>query len=208
MEVKNIIDTINPGEIVAFIGDFNFNEDLDCKILPSSFEGKVSDYFLRISSKEKLIKALQVVDLSISDIEISCNELSCSLTNKLAITEALLGNEATLVLYNINKGLNYREAQNIKRVLKKLAEHNKKVVVITSDVEFLFNLTKRIYAFKNGKLDKEFSLVNWFDKEIYNYVSRTPIIEFVDYCRSRNIKIEDSLETKELLKAIYRSVGK
>ena len=125
----------------------------------------------------------------------------------MAVVEALVSKEDTFIFQDVHKSLTYREIQNIKRVLKKIAEHNKKVIVVTNDVEFLFGLTKIVYGVKNDFITN-LSPIDWFADEIYNYVSKPPIIEFVSNCKKRNIKIDNCYETKELLKAIYRSVGK
>ncbi len=208
MEVINLLRYAKAGEITAFIGDIDLENNNNLKIFPNNIlENKnVKEKLSNLYSTEKLFKALKVMDLTENDL--NSNYLTVSLINKFALVEALLSKEQVLIFINIHKCLTYREICNVKRVLKKLAEHNKTVIVLTNDIEFLFNLTKKVIGIKNEETAKEFFPVNWFDKEIYNYVSKSPIIEFVDYCRSRNIKIEDSIETKELLKAIYRSVDK
>jgi len=201
MEIRELVAKSNVGEITAFIGDIKIDKSKDMEIT-------VINNLQKHGSNEKIMKAIQVVDLSNNILNKQYKSLSVAETNKLLVAEALLNNEETLIFDNVNKCLTYREIENIKRILKKLADHNKRVIIISNDIELLFNLTKKVYAVKNGIILKEFYPVDWYDNEIYEYVSKSPIIDFVMNLKKKNIKIEDSIETKELLKAIYRSVGK
>jgi len=204
MEVNRLIDNAKFGEITVYLGNFAF---ADKNILPKASDQKVVEYFKEICDLEKLVKALPVLDIKENVLNVKMNELSNSLKNKLAVVEALVSKENTFVFNNINKSLSYREIGNLKRVLKKLAEHNKKVIIISNDVEFLFGLTKMVYVIKNDEII-DMTPVDWFNKDLYEYVAMPPIIEFVMNCQKRGIKIDNCYETKELLKAIYRSVDK
>lgn len=206
MEVNRLIDNAKYGEITAYIGSFSVDKD---RVLPSivSDDKTVLEYFSVICDEGKLVKALPVLDIKENVLSLKMSELSNSLKNKLAVVESLISKDNIFVFDNVNKSLTYRELENIKRILKKLAEHNKKIIIISNDVEFLFGLTKVVYAINNQEII-DLSPINWFNKEVYSYVSKPPIIEFVMNCKERNIKIENCYETKELLKAIYRSVDK
>lgn len=204
MELRTLVDNSNMGEITAFIGEFKFDNDLTYLIENQ----KVGEFLFNNNDQNKVLKALQLVGLSRDILEVSYHDLSLGEKNLLQIVQGLLSKEENLILINVHKGLNYRLIENLKRVLKKITEYNKRVIVITNDIEFLFNLTKKVIAIKNNKIIKKFYPVNWFDDEIYSYVPKSEIIKFTEYSRKQNIKIENALETKELLKAIYRSVDK
>lgn len=206
MELENLISIAKHGEITAFVGDII---DINGQALPhfKPENNTVVEYFSGICDKDKLLKALPVLNLKPNVINSSLRVISNSLKNKLAVIEALVSKEDVLIFNDVHKSLTYREIQNVKRILNKLAEHNKKVIILTNDAEFLFGLTKVVYGVKTGVL-KDLSPVNWFHEDVYNYVSKPPIIEFVLNCKRRNIKIDNCYETKELLKAIYRSVSK
>ena len=207
MEIMEYLKKFS-GEIVAIVGSVELSDFAEYKILPSQNIARVEDYFLKFSTKEKLLKALQVVELNDAICNKDFKNLNIGDINKLAIVESLLTKESLFIFENINKGLNHRECENIKRVLKKLNEHQKTIVVVTNDVDFLFNLTKHVLVVDKNNVVKPFNPINWFDSDVYNYISKPPIIDFIEYCRSRKIKIENALETKELLKSIYRSVNK
>lgn len=206
MEVIKLIDIANKGEITPFIGNIDIVNNI---VLPrlSSEDGTIFNYFKKFCDKEKLLKAFSTLDIKEDVLANNINEISQALKNKLAIVEALVNNEEELIFNNIHKGFSYREIQTIKRILKKFVEYNKKVLIITDDVEFLFGLTKNLVIVNDNNYIK-MSPVNWLDLKIYDYVSKPPIIDFVLNCKQRGIKIDDSFETKELLKAIYRSVDK
>lgn len=200
-----IINNAKNGEITAIIGKTITNY----KVLPN-FEYSsltVLDYFNDICEKEKLIKALPVLELNENVLALKISDLTNSLKNKLAVIEALVSKDDIFIFDNIHKSLTYREKENVKRILKKLAEHNKKVILLTNDIEFLFGLTKNVFACNNGEIIN-LTPIDWFNENVYKFVSKPPIIDFVANCKKRGIKIDNCCETKELLKAIYRSVDK
>lgn len=202
MELNHIIEKANYGEIIAVIGNTSpFVER-------AKFSGLVETQLMNVASKEKILKSLQIVNLTEDVLSRSFESLSISIKNKLEIVMTLISKKDSFIFYDIHKGLNYRETEDLKRLLKKLASCNKKIIVVTNDVEFLFNLTKNVVLITDNNEIIELNPVNWFDDAIYQYVSEPPIIEFIHYCHKKNIKMENVLETKELLKAIYRGVGK
>lgn len=205
MEIKDVIEISNYGEITAVLGNVSLSQ---INILPNFVDNEsIYEQLLKISDKDKILKALPVLNISEQTLKLTGSKLSNSQKNKLAVIVSLLSKENVYIFYNVNKSLSYRESENVKRIFKKLAEHNKKVIIVTTDTEFLFGLCKRVFI-KDNDSYKEFNPINWFDNEIYKYISKPPIIEFVCNCKSRGIKIDDCYETKELLKAIYRSVDK
>lgn len=203
MELNSIIEKASYGGIIAVIGNTTSLSQRD-----NIESGLVHTHLLNVASKEKVLKALQIVSLPEEILNKRIESLSVAIKNKLLIVKALISKNDTFVFYDIHKGLNYREAEDLKRLLKKLASLNKKIILFTNDVEFLFNLTKNILLINGDEEIVEHNPVDWFDENLYQYVSKPPIIEFIIHCRNRNIKIENALETKELLKAIYRGVSK
>ena len=205
MELKSLINNAKFGEVTAVVGSNTEN----VKVLPNYDNQAISvtNYFSKYCDKEKLLKAFKVLNVQSVVSNFMLCDLSLSLKNKLAIVEALVSKENTLVFYNVHKGLSYREQQEVKRILKKLAEHKKKVIIITSEVEFLLGLTKIVFA-EQASFYADLTPINWLDVSVYDYIAKPPIIEFVMNCQKRGIKIDNCYETKELLKAIYRSVDK
>lgn len=207
MEIKDYINNkINNSEIVAIIGNTEYFEDMLSQDNVGNM--KVLDYLLAFSSKEKIIKALKIVDLTEAILQKEMSFLSIGDKNKIKLAEAFLKKEDTYIFFDIHKGLKYLEVQNAKRLLKALAENNKKIILVSNDIEFYFNFVKRVLLIDGNNVVSEKNPINWFDEEIYSYVAKPPIIDFVMNCKKRNIKIDNCIETKELLKSIYRSVSK
>lgn len=208
MEIKEYINNnLKNGEIVGVIGNI---EKIELDMLPHDNVDsiKVLEHLSTFSSKDMIIKALKIVELEESILNKQINSLSIAEANKIGVAEAFLKKEELYVFLDIHKGLKYREIQNLKRLLKALAENNKKIVIVSNDIEFYFNFVKKVVLVDNNDEIKEKNPINWFDEEIYHYVAKPPIIDFVMNCKKRNIKIDNCVETKELLKSIYRSVDK
>lgn len=206
MEIKEYISNeLSNGEIIAVIGNVNNDSLMTIK----NNEGiKVLEYLATFADNEKILKALKVVDANKSLLNKLMKDLSIAEKNKVTITEAFLKKEKTHIFFDNHKGLKYREQQNLKRLLKALANNDRNIILVSNDIEFYFNLVKKIIIVDNNTILKIKYPVDWFDEELYNFVAKPPIIDFIMNCKKRNIKIDNCVETKELLKSIYRSVDK
>lgn len=206
MEIKEYISSeLCSGEIIAVIGNVN-NDSL---VTTKNNEGiKVLEYLATFADNEKILKALKVVDSNKSLLNKLIKDLSVAEKNKVAIMEAFLKKDKTHIFSDIHKGLKYREQQNLKRLLRALADNNRNIILISNDIEFYFNFVKKVIIVDNNTILKIKYPVDWFDEELYNFVAKPPIIDFIMNCKKRNIKIDNCVETKELLKSIYRSVDK
>lgn len=200
MELMEYIKENIENEVIGVIGSVNN---------PNNFDNNesIKSYLGMLAAPEKVNKAISAVSLSSNLLNEQINKLSVGNFNKFVVAASLLENKDLNVFYNINKGLSNREIQNFKRIFKAMSEKGKKVILISNDVLMFFNYVKHLLIVDNNGVIKDIKEINWYEEEIYEYVSKPPIIEFVMNLKKRNIKIDDCVETKELLKAIYRSVS-
>lgn len=204
MEKNNLVQKAKSGLVTAFVGDFFLEDDKKEQNLPE----KVGEYLLKRGKFKKISQALKMVNLADEVLDFSFNELSSIQLKKISFVSDLVGEKTYLILNYFEKGLNYKEKNHFKRLLKKIAhEYNRKVIVITNDAEFLVDLVDKIIIVAKENFIEVFDKKDFYNLKLYNFLDKPEIVSFSEACFEKGIKIEKYLENNELVKAIYRVIG-
>ena len=158
---------------------------------------KVKTY---IKNKEYFTN-LKLTDISKKKItELSSYEEMCT---KLLFT--IYKKPKVIILYNTdacicekykNKFLNFIRFINASMQIK--------FIIISNNPVYLNNISKDIIVMKNQIIKYQGTIINGIKA---GFIPKNEIINFIDEAnKEKNAELEYYLETKELLKAIYRSV--
>ena len=175
-----------PGTIIGLIGNFNLKDDYN--------NMKIKDIL-----SEKSDKALKIVNLTIDENTLFDN-LATDDKNKVILAKKL--NDEVIILNDFTKGFNHRERLFYKNLLKKISTYNRKIILISNDIDFFIKLVDHIYVIENNNIVYETE--NIFEDKLYEYVDKPKIIEFVSLAKDKGINIDYYDEFNDLLKAIYR----
>lgn len=156
---------------------------------------------------KKIEAALKICLLNKDILNKKMNVLSSNENEKLKLLFYLLSNDERIILTNFEKNLLSKELKYFKNLFKKMTrKYNKTVVLITNDLEKIMDGIDIILVIDKKQVILEIDSKNIYHDKIYDYIDQPSIIEFVKYARSKGIKIDDYIDLKELIKAIYRSV--
>ena len=187
MEIKDII---KKQKIVGIIS--NYKSQL-------KKSGKISDLDIK-----NIKKGLKIVGLNENILDKDISELSISEKWKIELLTKLQMD--TIIVGNLSSSLILRDRELTKKLLKKLSNnYNKKIVVIDSDVNSFINLAENIIVLKDKNIVYE--TTDFYDAELYKFVEKPKIIEFINYVNKKDKKLNNNLEIYELIKDIYRSVS-
>ena len=175
-----------PGTIIGLIGNFNLKDDYN--------NMKIKDML-----GETYDKVLKIVDLTIDENTLFDN-LATDDKNKVILAKKL--NDEVIILNDFTKGFNHRERLFYKNLLKKISTYNRKIILISNDIDFFIKLVDHIYVIENDNVIYETE--NIFEDKLYEYVDKPKIIEFVSLAKDKGINIDYYDEFNDLLKAIYR----
>ena len=163
------------------------------------FEKHIPDFAIN-----KFQDACRMVQLSSSVLDCNISRLSFTEMKKLRFVEALLYHSEVLVFVDFEQGFYAKSRSYYQKLFLKLTKYGKSIVLFTKDISFLFGFTSEFYLWMDHKYEK---ITNFYDKRIYQYVSKPEIISYVESLRMKGITMDEYLETKEVLKAIYRSIS-
>ena len=204
MEIKKNKITV----VLGIDTDLNLDEE---NLEKDFLQGiKLKDYIknkFSTISHEKIEEAYKICLLSDKDLDKPLNILSSNEIEKVELMIKLLENRDVIILSDfeinfLNKELNY-----FKSLFKKMVtKYNKTIVLITNRLDNIMDLVDIILVVEDKKVILEISSKDIYFDKIYENIDTPDIIEFVKTVRKKQVKMDDYIDIKELIKAIFRSV--
>jgi energy-coupling factor transporter ATP-binding protein EcfA2 len=182
--------------------DFNKNNLVDEMTYLNEF------YHLNYKDIDKRInEALIMAGLDLKYKESYFSDLSNGELKKVALATMLFTNPKIIILDYYEKNLNDGEINYLKKLIYKLCNmYNKTIIICSDDINCYLNIINNVIIFKEGKIVYEGNNKNLYDDELYKYIDEPPIIKFIKLANEKGHKIDNYVDIKELIKAIYRDV--
>jgi len=155
----------------------------------NKFQNDINDLFNELDIKESLLKK-KIIELSKGEF-------------KLILFVYILLNKKEIIVFDyFDKCLSFKYKKRLINYLK--TKYNGKLVFISNDLVFLNTLSNNIIVFKDGEIiyNDEFNKLYKSDIKL-EYPS---VIKFIDLANKKDAKLSYTVDRKELLKDIYRSV--
>ena len=122
----------------------------------------------------------------------------------LSMLDIVNKNPKLMILNYFDVGFNSKYKRKIIKLIKFIkASLNINFIVISNDVNFMNKLVKHVIVCKNKIIKYQGSIINAIKEE---YIEEPPIYNFVRLANERGANLEYTLDGKDLLKDIYRSV--
>lgn len=157
-------------------------------------------------SNKRILSILKYLDLDNSILKKKICDLSTYNLKLVLLAYLLINNKRILIFDYFEVGLNYKEQKNIINILRKLKQDGLTIIYISNNLVFMNNIVDNIIVFNNDELVFNGNIIDLV-KNNSNYIEIPPIIEFINLANKKDIKLEYTLDDKELLKDIYRSVS-
>ena len=186
-----------------FIGFFGEQEDL------TSIISNLETVKIKPNSKVKKVisnntEYLNLLNLSESILNKKIKELSYSEYKLIMLIKISIMHPNIIILNNFDLGLNYKVKSKVSRFIKTInATFHTNFIIISNDVLFINKNAKHIIISRNKIIKYQGDLITAIRQ---NKLPKPPILEFIDLANEQGAKLTDTLDSKELLKDIYRSV--
>ena len=157
---------------------------------------------LKFKLDEKVLDIFNDLEISYSLLKRKIKDLSKGQFKLILLCYIILNKKKLIVLDYFEKGLSYKYKKRVINYLK--SKYNGTLVVISNDLVFLDLLCDNLIVFDKGN-------IVFNDKLEYIYKSRVKIeypeiIKFIRLANKSKAKLSYTVDNKELLKDIYRSV--
>lgn len=157
-------------------------------------------------SDEKILKSLPLVKLNVDLWDVSVSSLTRSETKRLQLALALLLHSKVIICEYFFEDLIYSEKEYFKRFFRNLmSKQDISIILITNDMNFVCETVKQFYLFtEHGKWKL---ITDFYDDDIYRYVSMPFAVEVIKYFEFCGHKIDHDITFNETLKSIFRGVS-
>ena len=140
-----------------------------------SFAQKVFDKKNR-NIKNRVIKVLKMVGLDESYLKRSPFSLDGGEKRRVAIASVLISNPKLLIMDEPTIGLDYKSKKRLMSLLKTLkTRYSKTIVIVTHDVDMLYEIVDNVVVLNNGKIIKEGNKLSVFSDVDYLDKNNTPV---------------------------------
>jgi energy-coupling factor transporter ATP-binding protein EcfA2 len=156
-------------------------------------------------AKKRIETVFKYLDIDTKYLNWKIKELSKVTFKYVLLSHALLNNQKTIVFERFDVGLSNKEKKNMYQIIKKLKNDGLTLIFITKDLLFANQVADNIIVIKNKK-EVFNGKIEDLIKSKKNIVNLPPIIKFIEYANSKKAGLDVTLDHKELLKDIYRSV--
>ena len=155
-----------------------------------------------------VVQSLRIVGLDETYLDRDPNELSSVEKKKIELATVISYNPEIIILDNFERGLSFREKEYFRKLFLKLKnKYNKTIILITNNVEFLFDIVDNVHVIYKSKLVLSEGKEIFYNSNLYRYTNIPKIIEFTKYAESKGYDIKKCTDIKELIKELYRNVG-
>ena len=184
------LDLINSG--FDFYG-IEYDDEWTVKRFLNGYKLKIDNNILNIFSE---------LEISYSLLKRKIKDLSKGQFKLILFVYIILNKKNVVVLDYFDKGLSYKYKKRIINYIK--SKYSGSLIVISNDLVFLNSLCNYLIVFKDGNIVFNDEFNNIYKSRVK--IEYPPIIKFIRLANKNNAKLSYTVDDKELLKDIYRSV--
>ena len=162
-DLKNLNITFKENEITSIIGKNSSGKSSILNLIYGLFfiesgELKIGKNLIK---KGVRCKTLTKIRNDISYLQefyigqlfhINYKELSNGEKKKILLIKLFMENKKIILLDNPNSGLDYKSVQSLIKILRKEKRHDKIIIIISEDSNFLLQVCDNVIAIDNGKI--------------------------------------------------------
>ncbi len=153
--------------------------------------------------KTNLKKVIEILGIDKELLKKSPFNLSGGQMRKVAVAGILAYNPDILILDEPTRGLDPKSARDLMQVFKKINdEMHKTIIMITHDMDVMYEYAKRVVVMKNAKIVYDGTKEELFKTEYDKFHLKKPeVLELIDYLNQKlNLNIPYTIHQKEELK--------
>jgi len=201
MYVKKDLNSYTKNKkIIGIVGELS-----DLKVLVNDIE------YIKLKSNysvKKIMKneseLLEKFGLTKDILNKQIKDLSKAEFKIISLIKTIMLNPDVIILNNFEVGINDRDLNTIIRFLKNvISDNNINTVLLSKDIMFLKKAIKEAIIMKNGIIKFQGDLIVAAKQ---GHISKPSIVKFIELANKKKINLTFTLDEKELLKDIYRSV--
>jgi ABC-type multidrug transport system ATPase subunit len=200
---------LKPGEVTGFYGDvldlLRYGIDIEGIIYDDDWSVKrfLNGHKLRLNSRLESI--FNYLDLDMKLLNKKIKDLSKTDFKFILLAYLLVNNVKYIILDYFDVGLTHKDQKRLVRILRNLKSEGIAIIVLSKNLVFLDQIVNSIIVVKNNELVYNGKMSLLISEHI-KLVDEPEILRFISLANKRGANLDLTLDSKELLKDIYRSV--
>lgn len=202
-------ENILENNITGFYGDINdlIKMGIDVEGLVYDDEWTVRRFLngLHIKLNPRIEAIFNYIDLDKIYLNIKLKDLSKTILKYVLLAYLLLNNKKIIIFDYFEIGLTYKEQSKLVRILRTMKKDGITIIYVSKNLVFMDKIVDVIEVIKDGSLVFNGKIKDLITND-EKIVEETAILEFIKLANKKDANLEFTLDSKELLKDIYRSV--
>ena len=159
---------------------------------------------LKLKMNEEIFEVLKTLDIRDDILNKKIKILSTNEFKLVLLAYLLLSNPEVYIFDYFEVGLSYKNRKKFINLLKALKCEGKTIIIVSNNIGFIYEVSDHIMMVEDRKLIYEGDKKNLF---VARRVKEYPvIIDFIRKANKKDANLSYTMDTKELLKDIYRSL--
>jgi ABC-type multidrug transport system ATPase subunit len=194
------------GKITGIYGDIIDLESLGIELTGISYDDEwtVKRFLngLSIFKNKNINKILEYLEIDKSILNHKLVDLSFTKLNFILLIYLILNKKSIIVFDHFDVTLSHKDKRTLTKIIKLLNKDNTTIIIISNDLVYLSSIVDKLMVINNGSIIYDDKFNNYLD-----YVdSNVPeILEFINEANKLGANLNKTLDSRELLKDIYRS---
>jgi ABC-type multidrug transport system ATPase subunit len=194
------------GKITGIYGDIIDLESLGIELTGISYDDEwtVKRFLngLSIFKNKNISKILEYLEIDKSILNHKLVDLSYTKLNFILLIYLILNKKSIIVFDHFDVTLSHKDKRTLTKIIKLLNKDNTTIIIISNDLVYLSSIVDKLMVINNGSIIYDDKFNNYLD-----YVdSNVPeILEFINEANKLGANLNKTLDSRELLKDIYRS---
>lgn len=158
-----------------------------------------------IRLNKRILSIFKYLEIDIGLLKKRLGDLSKTDFRFVLLAKMLLINKSVIVFDYFETGLTYKDQKRLIKIIRLLKKDGKTIVIISKDLVFLSQVVDDILVINDGCIVYNGS-INELVLSDNLVLSDVEIIKFIKLANKKGARLDKTLDSKELLKDIYRSV--
>lgn len=189
----DLIDLVKLGvDVEGIIYDDEWTVQRFLNGIRLNVSSRVHSIFSYLDLDKKLLKK-KIKDLSKTDFKF------------VLLSYLLINNKKIIIFDYFDVGLSYKDQKKLVRIIRTLKNDGISILVISKNLVFLDQIVSSMLVMNEGKVLYDGSMLDLI-KDNNKLIDEPEILKFINMANKKGAKLDYTLDSKELLKDIYRSV--
>lgn len=203
----NKSDVIVDKQITGFYGDVLdlIKLGVDVQGIEYDDEWTVKKFLngLHFKYNKRIDYIFKYLELDTRILKIKIKELTKTDFKFVLLAKLLLINKNIIIFDYFDVGLSYKDKKRLVKIIRTLKHDGKTILIISKNLVFLSQIIDSISVVKNEKIVYNGKMIDLLKLDL---VHDEEIVKFIKLANKKNANLDMTLDSKELLKDIYRSV--